>query len=127
MVDLRARTADQVAGLLAVAFGLLGLTLLIALAGTTTALPVHERTGEIGLLRALGLGRGGGRAMITTKAGLYGAIGAVLGLLPGVPPRGSRSRRSTSASRSRSRCASRHSSWCSPRRPGSSPPGGPPV
>ncbi|MFD9701019.1 FtsX-like permease family protein [Lentzea sp. NPDC059081] len=85
--DLREQARGQVAGLLAVALGLLGLTVLIAVVGvgTTTALSVHERTGEIGLLRALGLGRGGVRTMIATESGLYGALGAVLGLVLGVP------------------------------------------
>jgi len=77
----------QVSGLFAVALGLLGLTVLIAVVGigTTTVLSVHERTSEIGLLRALGLGRSGVRMMITSEAGLYGAIGAALGVLLGVP------------------------------------------
>ncbi|MFD4669804.1 FtsX-like permease family protein [Lentzea sp. NPDC058450] len=85
--DLRDQARAQVSGLLAVALGLLGLTVLIAVVGvgTTTALSVHERTGEIGLLRALGLGRGGVRTMIAAESGLYGAIGAVLGLVLGVP------------------------------------------
>ncbi|WP_394618543.1 ABC transporter permease [Lentzea sp. JNUCC 0626] len=85
--DLRDQARAQVSGLLAVALGLLGLTVLIAVVGvgTTTALSVHERTGEIGLLRALGLGRGGVRTMIAAESGLYGAIGALLGLVLGVP------------------------------------------
>ncbi|WP_177221243.1 FtsX-like permease family protein [Lentzea xinjiangensis] len=87
LADARTQATGQVAGLLAVALGLLGLTVLIAVVGvgTTTALSVHERTGEIGLLRALGLSRGGVRTMIASEAGLYGAIGAALGLVLGVP------------------------------------------
>ncbi|MFI6095689.1 FtsX-like permease family protein [Lentzea sp. NPDC051213] len=87
LADLRTQATGQVSALLAVALGLLGLTVLIAVVGigTTTVLSVHERTSEIGLLRALGLGRGGVRVMITSEAGLYGAIGAALGLLLGVP------------------------------------------
>jgi putative ABC transport system permease protein len=87
LADVREQVNSQVSGLFAVALGLLSLTMLIAVVGvgTTTVLSVHERTGEIGLLRALGLSRGGVRAMITTEAGLYGAIGAVLGLVLGVP------------------------------------------
>ncbi|WP_329316952.1 ABC transporter permease [Streptomyces sp. NBC_01262] len=67
--------------------GLLGLTVLMAVigVGTTTGLTVLERTGESGLLRALGLGRSGLRLMIGMEAGLYGVIGGVLGLALGVP------------------------------------------
>jgi putative ABC transport system permease protein len=46
---------------------------------------VLERTGESGLLRALGLSRTGLRTMIGVESGLYGVIGAVLGLTLGVP------------------------------------------
>ena len=72
---------------LAVAIGLIGLTVLIAVVGvgTTTALSVVERVRESGLLRAVGLSRGGLRAMLTTESSLYGVIGAAIGLLLGVP------------------------------------------
>ncbi len=73
--------------LLAIALGLVGLTVLIAVVGvgTTTALSVVERVRESGLLRAVGLSRGGLRAMLTTESGLYGVIGAAIGLVLGVP------------------------------------------
>ena len=74
-------------GVIAVALGLVGLTVLIAVVGvgTTTALSVVERVRESGLLRAVGLSRGGLRAMLTAESSLYGVIGATLGLLLGVP------------------------------------------
>ncbi|MEU4221133.1 FtsX-like permease family protein [Actinoplanes sp. NPDC026623] len=74
-------------GVLAVALGLIGLTVLIAVVGvgTTTALSVVERVRESGLLRAVGLSRGGLRAMLTMESSLYGVIGATIGLLLGVP------------------------------------------
>ncbi len=74
-------------GVLAVAIGLVGLTVLIAVVGvgTTTALSVVERVRESGLLRAVGLTRGGLRAMLTAESSLYGVIGATIGLLLGVP------------------------------------------
>jgi putative ABC transport system permease protein len=74
-------------GVLAVALGLIGLTVLIAVVGvgTTTALSVVERVRESGLLRAVGLSRGGLRAMLTVESSLYGVIGATIGLLLGVP------------------------------------------
>ncbi|MGI8311866.1 FtsX-like permease family protein [Saccharopolyspora hattusasensis] len=87
LADLRDKANSEVSGMAAVALGLLGLTVLIAVVGvgTTAILSVLERTTEVGLLRALGMGRGGLRTMITTEAGLYGTIGAALGVLLGVP------------------------------------------
>ena len=72
---------------LAVAVGLIGLTVLIAVVGvgTTTALSVVERVREAGLLRAVGLSRAGLRAMLTTESSLYGVLGGAIGLLLGVP------------------------------------------
>ena len=72
---------------LLIAIGLIGLTVLIAVVGvgTTTALSVVERVRESGLLRAVGLSRGGLRMMLTTESGLYGVIGAAMGVLLGVP------------------------------------------
>lgn len=90
-VAVLADQRDQINGLidamLGVAVGLVGLTVLIAVVGvgSTTALSVVERVHESGLLRAVGLSRAGLRTMLTTEAGLYGLIGATLGLLLGVP------------------------------------------
>ncbi|MEV1063261.1 FtsX-like permease family protein [Streptomyces sp. NPDC050263] len=69
------------------ALGLVALTVLIAVVGvtTTTSLTAIERTREFGLLRALGMGGGALRRSITMEAGLYGALGGVLGLALGVP------------------------------------------
>lgn len=74
-------------GIVALAVGLLGLTVIIGVVGvgTTTALSVVERRQESGLLRAVGLSRAGVQTMLTTEAGLYGVIGAVIGLGLGVP------------------------------------------
>jgi putative ABC transport system permease protein len=90
-LDVLADERDQINSaldvVLAVALGLIGLTVLVAVVGVgaTTALSVVERIREAGLLRAVGLARAGLRTMLTTEAGLYGAIGAVLGLALGVP------------------------------------------
>jgi putative ABC transport system permease protein len=90
-IDVLADERDQINSeldiILAIAVGLMGLTVLIAVVGvgTTTALSVVERIREAGLLRAVGLSRGGLRAMLTTEAALYGVIGALLGLVLGVP------------------------------------------
>lgn len=87
LADQRDQMNTALTLLLAIAVGLIGLTVLIAVVGVgaTTALSVVERVRESGLLRAVGMSRGGLRAMLTTESALYGVIGAVLGLLLGVP------------------------------------------
>ena len=87
LADQRDEIESALGTLLLIAIGLIGLTVIIAVVGvgTTTALSVVERVRESGLLRALGLSRFGLRAMLTTESGLYGVLGAVLGLLLGVP------------------------------------------
>jgi putative ABC transport system permease protein len=87
LADQRDEIDSQLTILLAIALGLIGLTVLIAVVGvgTTTALSVVERVRESGLLRAVGLSRGALRAMLTTESALYGVIGAGLGLVLGVP------------------------------------------
>jgi putative ABC transport system permease protein len=91
VIDVLADERDQINSqldiVLAIAVGLMGLTVLIAVVGvgTTTALSVVERVRESGLLRAVGLSRAGLRAMLTTEAALYGVIGAVVGLALGIP------------------------------------------
>ncbi|BCL26358.1 FtsX-like permease family protein [Streptomyces aurantiacus] len=67
--------------------GLVALTVLIAVVGVTvtTSLTAIERTGEFGLLRALGMRGGALRRIVTLEAGLYGVLGGVLGLALGVP------------------------------------------
>jgi putative ABC transport system permease protein len=87
LADQRDQLDTILNGVLAVALGLIGLTVLIAIVGvgTTTALSVVERVRESGLLRAVGLSRGGLRAMLTAESSLYGVIGATIGLVLGVP------------------------------------------
>ncbi|MDQ1654013.1 MAG: putative transport system permease protein, partial [Cryptosporangiaceae bacterium] len=87
LADKRDDIEKGVAAVVGIALGLIGLTVVIAVVGvgTTTALSVVERIRESGLLRAVGLSRIGLRTMLTTEAGLYGAVGAVMGVLLGVP------------------------------------------
>jgi putative ABC transport system permease protein len=87
LADERDEVNQAVDAVLAVAIGLVGLTVLIAVVGvgTTTALSVVERVRESGLLRAVGLSRGGLRAMLTAESSLYGVIGATIGLALGIP------------------------------------------
>jgi putative ABC transport system permease protein len=65
---------------------LLGLALVIAVLGivNTLALSIIERTREIGLLRAIGLGRGQLRLMVTLESVVMAVLGAVLGVGLGV-------------------------------------------
>ncbi len=65
---------------------LLGLALVIAILGivNTLALSIIERTREIGLLRAIGLGRGQLRLMVTLESVVIAVLGAVLGVALGV-------------------------------------------
>lgn len=75
----------QVDQMVALFSGLLGLALIIALLGiaNTLALSIVERTREIGLLRAVGMGRGQVRWMIRWEAIVIALFGALLGVLIG--------------------------------------------
>ncbi len=83
----RDRERDDIALMRTTSLGLLALTVLIAVVGVTvtTSLTAIERTGEFGLLRALGMRGGALRRIVTLEAGLYGVLGGVLGLALGVP------------------------------------------
>ena len=72
--------------ILLVVVALLAVSVLIALIGVanTLSLSVIERTRENSLLRALGLTKGGMRAMIAIEAVLISAVAAVLGCALGV-------------------------------------------
>ncbi|GAA0503788.1 ABC transporter substrate-binding protein [Paractinoplanes deccanensis] len=87
LADQRDLIDDNLTMLLVIALGLIGLTVAIAVVGvgTTTALSVVERVRESGVLRAVGLSRGGLRAMLTAESALYGVIGAAIGLALGIP------------------------------------------
>jgi putative ABC transport system permease protein len=60
--------------------------LVIAVLGivNTLALSIIERTREIGLLRAIGLGRGQLRLMVTLESVVMAVLGAVLGVALGI-------------------------------------------
>jgi putative ABC transport system permease protein len=67
-------------------YGLLALAVVIALIGITNtlALSVHERTRELGLLRAVGMTRHQLRTAIRWESVLISLLGTALGLLLGV-------------------------------------------
>ena len=73
---------QQVNRLLVPVTALLALSVVIALLGiaNTLALSIHERTRELGLLRAIGMARRQLRAMIRSEAAIIACLGAVLGL-----------------------------------------------
>lgn len=76
----------QVNQMLYMIYGLLALSVVIAVIGiiNTLSLSVIERTREIGLLRAVGLSRRKLRHMITLESVTIAVMGAVLGLALGV-------------------------------------------
>lgn len=80
------KLADQVNQILVVLYALLGLSLVIAVLGivNTLALSVIERTREIGLLRAVGLGRLQLGATVTVESILTAVFGTVVGLAVGI-------------------------------------------
>jgi putative ABC transport system permease protein len=87
LAERRLAQENWFTSLVVIAVGLLFLTILIAVVGvgSTTALSVLERTHESGLLRAIGLTRKELGRLITAEAGLYGVVGALLGLAIGLP------------------------------------------
>ncbi|MCS0600757.1 ABC transporter permease [Streptomyces sp. LP11] len=80
--DYKKLVHDQISVLLYLVYALLGLAIVIAVLGVvnTLALSVVERTREIGLLRAIGLGRRQLRRMIRLESVVIAVFGAVLGL-----------------------------------------------
>lgn len=76
------RVAGQVNQLLTLVYGLLVLAILIALIGlaNTLSLSIHERSRELGLLRAVGLTRGKLRAMVRWESVITAVVGTVVGL-----------------------------------------------
>jgi putative ABC transport system permease protein len=85
-VQFRKAQAAQVDQLLGLITALLGLAILIAVIGivNTLALSIYERTREIGLLRAVGMGRRQVRTMIRWESVIIAVFGALLGTAVGV-------------------------------------------
>ena len=78
--------ADQVSQVLVILYALLALSIVIALLGivNTLALSIIERTREIGLLRAVGLGRLQLAGVIAIESVLTAVYGTVLGVATGI-------------------------------------------
>ncbi|UNO39863.1 ABC transporter permease [Streptomyces sp. MST-110588] len=84
--DLRRESAGNINTALNMVYGLLGMAVVIAIVGVvnTLAMSVFERTREIGMLRAIGLARGGIKQMIRLESVAISLFGAVLGIGAGV-------------------------------------------
>jgi putative ABC transport system permease protein len=84
--ELKDNQEGQVDQLLGLIYGLLSLAVIVSLFGiaNTLALSIHERTRELGMLRAVGMSRRQVRRMIRYEAVITALIGAVLGLVLGV-------------------------------------------
>ena len=84
--ELKESREDQVNQLVNLVYALLGLAILISLFGiaNTLALSIHERTRELGMLRAIGMSRRQVRTMIRYEAVITALIGAILGMVLGL-------------------------------------------
>jgi putative ABC transport system permease protein len=83
--QVMAAQQSQVDGLLTPVAALLGLSVLIGVLGIANALALsfHERTGEMGLLRAVGMARRQLRTMVRCEAAIVAGFGSLLGLAVG--------------------------------------------
>ncbi|MFL5869996.1 MAG: ABC transporter permease [Solirubrobacterales bacterium] len=84
--ELKDNQEKQVDTLLNLIYALLSLAVITSLFGiaNTLALSIHERTRELGMLRAIGMSRRQVRTMIRYEAVITALIGAFLGLVLGV-------------------------------------------
>ena len=75
----------QITSFVNVIYGLLVLSVLISVLGiaNTLSLTIHERTRELGLLRAVGMDRAGVRSSVRWEAAVIGLFGMVVGLVVG--------------------------------------------
>ena len=78
--------ANQVTQFVTIIYVLLALSVIIALIGigNTLSLSIHERTRELGLLRAVGMNRRQLRSSIRWEAVLISVLGTLVGLGLGV-------------------------------------------
>jgi putative ABC transport system permease protein len=84
--ELKENREAQINQLLGLIFALLALAIVISLFGiaNTLALSIHERTRELGMLRAIGMSRRQVRTMIRYEAVITAVIGAILGMVIGI-------------------------------------------
>ncbi|HSS32465.1 MAG TPA: FtsX-like permease family protein [Solirubrobacterales bacterium] len=84
--ELKEEREKQVETLVNLFYALLLLAVVISLFGiaNTLALSIHERTRELGMLRAIGMSRRQVRTMVRYEAVITALIGAILGMALGV-------------------------------------------
>jgi len=84
--ELKRSQEQQINGLLNLIYALLALAVVVSIFGivNTLALSIHERTRELGMLRAVGMSRRQVRRMIRYEAVITALIGALLGTALGV-------------------------------------------
>jgi putative ABC transport system permease protein len=84
--QLKETQEGQINDLLGLIYALLALAIIVSLFGiaNTLALSIHERTRELGMLRAIGMSRRQVRTMIRYEAVITALIGAILGMALGV-------------------------------------------
>ena len=84
--ELKENQEEQINQLLGLIYALLALAVVISLFGiaNTLALSIHERTRELGMLRAIGMSRRQVRTMIRYEAVITALIGAILGMVLGL-------------------------------------------
>ena len=84
--ELKESREDQINQLVMLVYALLAFAIVISLFGivNTLALSIHERTRELGMLRAIGMSRRQVRTMIRYEAVITALIGALLGLILGI-------------------------------------------
>ena len=75
--QLKDQQEEQVNALLGLVYALLSLAVIVSLFGivNTLTLSIHERTRELGMLRAVGMSRRQVRTMVAGLAGVVAAIG----------------------------------------------------
>ena len=83
--QLKDQQEEQVNQLLALIYALLSLAVVVSVFGivNTLALSIHERTRELGMLRAVGMSRRQVRTMVRYEAVITALIGAILGTVLG--------------------------------------------
>jgi putative ABC transport system permease protein len=84
--ELKESREEQINGLVMLVYALLAFAILISLFGivNTLALSIHERTRELGMLRAIGMSRRQVRTMIRYEAVITALIGGIIGLVLGL-------------------------------------------
>jgi putative ABC transport system permease protein len=84
--ELRKKQEDSLNQLLVLVYALLSLAVIVSIFGivNTLVLTIHERTRELGLLRAVGMSRRQVRRLVRYESVITALIGAVLGTLLGI-------------------------------------------